>query len=170
MTNFKKIGLLAHPEVSLSRIVSSQKAVFKAFFFRKSLFWPISVQWCPLSVIHGWKAEDLIFLMVKRKKILILQCVGFSRMLCTDISFILRNCRTWAAATLLLMRWCCWGADVADASDALMLLMYWCYWTKIRTCSRSFLKQFALVFVFFREKKSLLTLFCSRDIGRNWRF
>ena len=30
--NLKKIGLLAHPEVSLSRIVSPQKAVFKAFF------------------------------------------------------------------------------------------------------------------------------------------
>ena len=33
MKNLKKIGLLAHPEVSLSRIVSPQKAVFKAFFF-----------------------------------------------------------------------------------------------------------------------------------------
>ena len=32
MKNLKKIGLLAHPEVSLSRIVSPQKAVFKAFF------------------------------------------------------------------------------------------------------------------------------------------
>ena len=32
MKNSKKIGLLAHPEVSLSRIVSTQKAVLKAFF------------------------------------------------------------------------------------------------------------------------------------------
>ena len=32
MKNLKKIGLIAHPEVSLSRIVSPQKAVFKAFF------------------------------------------------------------------------------------------------------------------------------------------
>jgi len=38
MKNLKKIGLLSRPEVSLSRIVSPQKAVFKAFFFRKSLF------------------------------------------------------------------------------------------------------------------------------------
>ena len=38
MTSLKKIGLLSRPEVSLPRIVSTQKAVFKAFFFRKSLF------------------------------------------------------------------------------------------------------------------------------------
>ena len=37
MTFLKKIGLLSRPEVSLSRIVSTQKAVFKAFFFRKTL-------------------------------------------------------------------------------------------------------------------------------------
>ena len=33
MKNLKKFGLLAPSEVSLSRIVSSQKAVFNAFFF-----------------------------------------------------------------------------------------------------------------------------------------
>ena len=35
----------------------------------------------PPSVIHGWKAVDLIFLMVREEKILILS-VGFSK---TDI-------------------------------------------------------------------------------------
>jgi hypothetical protein len=74
MKNLKKIGLLAHPEVSLSRIVSPQKAVFKAFFFRKSLFWPISVQWCPPSVIHGWKAVDLSSQMVKMKNYFFASC------------------------------------------------------------------------------------------------
>ena len=32
-----------------------------------SFFWPISTQWTPPSVIHGWKANDLLFNMVKRK-------------------------------------------------------------------------------------------------------
>ena len=34
-------GLPTPSEVSLSRIVSPKKAVFRAFFFRKSCFWPI---------------------------------------------------------------------------------------------------------------------------------
>ena len=51
-------------------------------------------------------------------------------------------CADAADALMLLMRWCCW---CADAADVLMLLMHWCYWTRIRTCSRTFLKQFAVV-------------------------
>ena len=42
--------------------------VFRPLFWRKSFLWPISTQWTPPSVIHGWKATGLLFMMVKRKK------------------------------------------------------------------------------------------------------
>ena len=51
MKNLKKIGLLAHPEVSLSRIVSPQKAVFKAFFFRKEGLIRTTM-WCGLEIVR----------------------------------------------------------------------------------------------------------------------
>ena len=51
-------------------------------------------------------------------------------------------CADAADALMLLMRWCCW---CADAADVLMLLMHQCYWTRIRTCSWTFLEQFAQV-------------------------
>ena len=82
-----------------------------------------------------------------------------------------------ADALMLLMRWCrccCWCADAADAlipwccwcadaADALMLLMHWCYWTRIRTCSRTFLKQFALVPNLFGPKLYFWVLFYFTD-------
>ena len=63
-----KLWVLAHSEVSWSRTMTAKMSVFRPLFWRKSLFWPIPTQWTPPSVIHGWKATDLIFLIVKRKK------------------------------------------------------------------------------------------------------
>ena len=87
-------GLPTPSEVSLSRIVSPKKAVFRAFFFRKSCFWPISSQWRPPSVIHGWKAVGLLFLMVERKNIFFSSCRACDFLWRSGqiFSFILRSC------------------------------------------------------------------------------
>ena len=63
-----KFWVPAHSKVSWSRTMTAKMSVFRPLFWRKSLFWPIPTQWTPPSVIHGWKAMDLLFLMVKRKK------------------------------------------------------------------------------------------------------
>ena len=63
-----KFWVPAHSKVSWSRTMTAKMSVFRPLFWRKSLFWPIPTQWTPPSVIHGWKATDLLFLMVKRKK------------------------------------------------------------------------------------------------------
>jgi len=63
-----KFWVPAHSKVSWSRTMTAKISVFRPLFWRKSLFWPISTKWTPPSVIHGWKAMDLLFLMVKRKK------------------------------------------------------------------------------------------------------
>ena len=63
-----KLWVPAHSEVRWSRTMTAKMSVFRPLFWRKSLFWPIPTQWTPPSVIHGWKATDLLFLMVKRKK------------------------------------------------------------------------------------------------------
>ena len=63
-----KLWVPAHSKVSWSRTMTAKMSVFRPLFWRKSLFWPIPTQWTPPSVIHGWKATDLLFLMVKRKK------------------------------------------------------------------------------------------------------
>ena len=68
MKNLKKNGLFVHPEVSLSRIVSPQKAVFRVFL-KKIIFLTHFGLMMPPSVPHDWKAVDLLFLMVKRKHI-----------------------------------------------------------------------------------------------------
>ena len=82
-----KIGVPAPSEVSLSRIVSPQKAVFRAFFFRKSFFLthfgPMKTPKCYTwlescgSQLSDGKNEKLFFC--------ILQSVGFSMTLRTDI-------------------------------------------------------------------------------------
>ena len=61
-----KLWVPAHSKVSWSRTMTAKMSVFRPLFWRKSLFWPIPTQWTPPSVIHGWKATDLLFLMVKR--------------------------------------------------------------------------------------------------------
>ena len=53
-----KLWVLAHSEVSWSRTMTAKMSVFRP------LFWPKNV----LSVIHGWKATDLLFIMIERKK------------------------------------------------------------------------------------------------------
>ena len=63
-----KCWVPAHSEVSWSRTMTAKMGVFRPLFWRKSFLWPISTQWTPPSVIHGWKATDLLFMMVKRKK------------------------------------------------------------------------------------------------------
>ena len=63
-----KFWVPAHSKVSWSRTMTAKMSVFRPLFWRKSLFWPIPTQWTPPSVIHGWKATDLLFLMVQRKK------------------------------------------------------------------------------------------------------
>ena len=63
-----KLWVPAHSKVSWSRTMTAKMSVFRPLFWRKSLFWPIPTQWTPPSVIHGWKATDLLFLIVKRKK------------------------------------------------------------------------------------------------------
>ena len=37
-------------------------------FFLENIFLIILAQWRPPSVIHGWKATDLLFMIVKRKR------------------------------------------------------------------------------------------------------
>ena len=59
-----KLWVLAHSEVSWSRTMTAKMSVFRPLFWRKSLFWPKNV----FSVIHGWKASDLLFMMKERKK------------------------------------------------------------------------------------------------------
>ena len=63
-----KLWVPANSEVRWSRTMTAKMSVFRPLFWRKSLFWPIPTQWTPPSVIHGWKATDLLFLVVKRKK------------------------------------------------------------------------------------------------------
>ena len=63
-----KLWVPAHFEVGWSRTVAAKIGVFRPLFWRKSFFWPISTQWTPPSVIHGWKATDLHLMMVKWKK------------------------------------------------------------------------------------------------------
>ena len=63
-----KFWVPAHSKVSWSRTMTAKMSVFRPLFWRKSLFWPIPTKWTPPSVIHGWKATDLLFLIVKRKK------------------------------------------------------------------------------------------------------
>ena len=63
-----KLWVPANSEVRWSRTMTAKMSVFRPLFWRKSLFWPIPTQWTPPSVIHGWKATDLLFLIVKRKK------------------------------------------------------------------------------------------------------
>ena len=60
-----KLWVPAHFEVGWSRTVAAKIGVFRPLFWRKSFFWPISTQWTPPSVIHGWKATDLHLMMVK---------------------------------------------------------------------------------------------------------
>ena len=72
----------------------------------------------------------------------------------TDALMLLMHWCCWCAAAayaadalMLLIRWCCWCCWCCWCSwctDVLMLLMHLCYWTRIRTCLRTFLKQFAL--------------------------
>ena len=64
-----KLWVPANSEVRWSRTMTAKMSVFRPLFWRKSLFWPIPTQWTPPSVIHGWKATDLLFLIVKRKNI-----------------------------------------------------------------------------------------------------
>ena len=63
-----KFWVPAHSKVSWSRTMTAKMSVFRPLFWRKSLFWPIPTQWTPPSVIHGWKATDLLFLVVKWNK------------------------------------------------------------------------------------------------------
>ena len=69
-----KLWVPAHFEVGWSRTVAAKIGVFRPLFWRKSFFWPISTQWTPPSVIHGWKATDLLFMMVKRKNYFFWPC------------------------------------------------------------------------------------------------
>ena len=59
-----KLWVPAHFEVGWSRTVAAKIGVFRPLFWRKSFFWPISTQWTPPSVIHGWKATNLLFMTV----------------------------------------------------------------------------------------------------------
>ena len=56
----QKLWVSALFKVGWSRTVAAKIGVFRPLFWRKSFFWPISTQWTPPSVIHGWKATDLL--------------------------------------------------------------------------------------------------------------
>ena len=55
LKNLKKIGLLAHPEVSLSRIVSPQKAGFRAFFLENHYSDPFRSNYAPQVLFMAGK-------------------------------------------------------------------------------------------------------------------
>ena len=60
-----KFWVPAASEVRWSRTVSKNKPYFRVFFINVFFYpyWPNETQ----SVIHGWKATDLLFLVVRRK-------------------------------------------------------------------------------------------------------
>ena len=64
ISDISKIWVQASSKVSWSGIVSLWKAVFKAVFWRKSSFSPISAKCRPPLHLHRWKAMDLSFLTV----------------------------------------------------------------------------------------------------------
>ena len=83
------------------------------------------------------------------------------------------RCTDAADALMLLMRWCCWCPDAADA-DALMLLLHWCYWSndaavvdKMQICVWAHLKGIALSSE-FRTVVQCLVIDNSHFISKSW--
>ena len=62
-----KLWVPAHFEVGWSRTVSAKIGVFRPLFWREKNYFTNLTPRTPPSVIHGWKATDLLFKMVKRK-------------------------------------------------------------------------------------------------------
>ena len=62
-----KLWVPAHFEVGWSRTVSAKICVFRPLFWREKNYFTNLTPRTPPSVIHGWKATDLLFMMVKRK-------------------------------------------------------------------------------------------------------
>ena len=64
----RKLWVPAHSEVRWSGTMTAKMSVFLPLFGRK---WFVSPNWPhespPPSVIHGWKATDLLYEMVRRK-------------------------------------------------------------------------------------------------------
>ena len=68
-----KLWVPAASEVRWSRTVSKKNPHFRVLFWINHFFLAKPNQETPPSVIHGWKATDLPFMMVKRKNILFIQ-------------------------------------------------------------------------------------------------
>ncbi len=62
-----KLWVPAHSEVGWSRTVAAKIGVFRPLFWREKNYFTNLTPRTPPSVIHGWKATDLLFMMVKRK-------------------------------------------------------------------------------------------------------
>ena len=62
-----KLWVPANSEVGWSRTVAAKIGVFRPLFWREKFYFTNLTPPTPPSVIHGWKATDLLFMMIKNK-------------------------------------------------------------------------------------------------------